>query len=77
MDNVVSTASQDGLLGHRRRVSEETFASRNNKKKSGFASFMTSMLGTPRRLNISAPENPVHLTHVGYDNATGQFTVRF
>jgi hypothetical protein len=24
---------------------------------------------------ISAPENPIHLTHVGYDSSTGQFTV--
>jgi p21-activated kinase 1 len=45
------------------------------KKKGGFSSFMNSMLGSPRRINISAPENPVHVTHVGYDNETGQFTV--
>ncbi|KAI9769127.1 MAG: signal transducing kinase of the PAK [Geoglossum simile] len=44
------------------------------KKKGGFSSFMNSMLGSPRRINISAPENPVHVTHVGYDNETGQFT---
>lgn len=25
-------------------------------------------------MKISAPENPVHVTHVGYDNQTGQFT---
>ncbi|KAI5282451.1 signal transducing kinase of the PAK, partial [Ascosphaera aggregata] len=25
-------------------------------------------------LKISAPENPVHVTHVGYDNHTGKFT---
>ncbi|KAI9835901.1 MAG: hypothetical protein M1819_001799 [Sarea resinae] len=44
------------------------------KKKGGFSSFMNSVLGSPRRINISAPENPVHVTHVGYDNKTGQFT---
>ncbi|KAH0545248.1 hypothetical protein FGG08_000702 [Glutinoglossum americanum] len=44
------------------------------KKKGGFSSFVNSMLGSPRRINISAPENPVHVTHVGYDNETGQFT---
>ncbi|OJJ45506.1 hypothetical protein ASPZODRAFT_144135 [Penicilliopsis zonata CBS 506.65] len=43
-------------------------------KKSSFSSFVTSMLGSPRNIKISAPENPVHVTHVGYDNQTGQFT---
>ena len=46
------------------------------KKKSGFSSFMNSVLGSPRNVKISAPENPVHVTHVGFDNETGQFTVR-
>lgn len=46
------------------------------RKKSGFSSFMNSMLGSPRTIKISAPENPVHMIHVGYDNITGQFTVR-
>lgn len=46
------------------------------KKKSGFSSFMNSVLGSPRNVKISAPENPVHVTHVGFDNVTGQFTVR-
>ena len=47
------------------------------KKKSGVKSFIGSVLGSPRSTNvkISAPENPVHVTHVGYDNSTGQFTV--
>lgn len=46
------------------------------RKKSGFSGFMTSLVGSPKKPLISAPENPVHLTHVGYDSATGQFTVR-
>ena len=25
-------------------------------------------------IKISAPENPIHMIHVGYDNKTGQFT---
>lgn len=47
------------------------------KKKSGFSSFIGSVLGSPRSnsVKISAPENPVHVTHVGFDNETGQFTV--
>ncbi|KAL1868038.1 hypothetical protein VTK73DRAFT_3885 [Phialemonium thermophilum] len=44
------------------------------RKKSGFSGFMTSLVGSPRKPLISAPENPVHVTHVGYDSSTGQFT---
>ncbi|KAI4141120.1 MAG: hypothetical protein LQ341_003606 [Variospora aurantia] len=44
------------------------------RKKSGFSSFVNSVLGSPRTVKISAPGNPVHVTHVGYDNETGQFT---
>jgi p21-activated kinase 1 len=46
------------------------------RKKSGFSSFVNSMLGSPRTIKISAPQDPVHMIHVGYDNQTGQFTVR-
>jgi p21-activated kinase 1 len=46
------------------------------RKKSGFSGFMSSIgVGSPRGVKISAPENPVHVTHVGYDSHTGQFTV--
>lgn len=45
------------------------------RKKSGFSSFVNNMLGSPRTIKISAPENPMHMIHVGYDNQTGQFTV--
>jgi p21-activated kinase 1 len=48
------------------------------RKKSGFSGFMSQMgIGSPRGVKISAPENPVHVTHVGYDQDTGQFTVGF
>ena len=45
------------------------------RRKTGLSNLMNSMLGSPRSIKISAPENPVHVTHVGYDNDTGQFTV--
>jgi p21-activated kinase 1 len=44
------------------------------RKKSGFSGFMNSLVGSPKKPVISAPENPVHVTHVGYDSSTGQFT---
>lgn len=60
-----------------KRYSDEAKDSKNAalKKKSGFSGFMSGLVGSPKRVNISAPENPVHVTHVGYDNETGQFTV--
>jgi len=45
------------------------------RKKSGFSSFVNSMLGSPKTIKISYPENPVHMIHVGFDNITGQYTV--
>jgi len=47
---------------------------RAHRKKSGFSSFVNSMLGSPRQIKISAPENPTHITHVCFNEETGQFT---
>lgn len=47
------------------------------RKKSGFSSLMTRIGLEKQGVKISAPENPVHVTHVGYDQDTGQFTVSF
>jgi len=60
-----------------KRYSDETKEPKSAalRKKTGFSGFMNSLVGSPRRVNISAPENPVHVTHVGYDNDTGKFIV--
>ena len=60
-----------------KRYSAETTGNRNSawKSKNKFSTFMNNVLGSPRSVKISAPENPVHVTHVGFDNETGQFTV--
>lgn len=60
-----------------KRYSDETKEPKSValRKKTGFSGFMNSLVGSPRRINISAPENPVHVTHVGYDNDTGKFIV--
>lgn len=50
-------------------------ALRGIKKTNGLSKFMSTVLGSPKRPHISLPENPVHLTHVGFDAATGQYTV--
>ena len=61
-----------------KRYSDEAREPRNSllKKKGGLSNFVNNLVGSPRRPNISAPENPVHVTHVGYDNETGQYTVK-
>lgn len=58
-----------------KRYSDEREPKSAVLKKKGFSGFMSGLVGSPRRVNISAPENPVHVTHVGYDSNTGQFTV--
>ncbi|KAK4154781.1 hypothetical protein C8A00DRAFT_32452 [Chaetomidium leptoderma] len=66
----------DGASSHK-RYSDESKESKIPsmlRKKSGFSGFMNSLVGSPKKPLISAPENPVHVTHVGYDSSTGQFT---
>jgi p21-activated kinase 1 len=46
-----------------------------SRRKGGLSSLMNTLVGAPKKPTISAPENPVHVTHVGYDSNTGQFTV--
>ncbi|KAI0434150.1 hypothetical protein F5Y09DRAFT_357505 [Xylaria sp. FL1042] len=60
-----------------KRYSDESKESKGPnilRKKSGFSGLMSTLVGSPKKPVISAPENPVHVTHVGYDSATGQFT---
>ncbi|KAJ1338396.1 p21-activated kinase 1 [Microdochium nivale] len=44
------------------------------RKKSGFSGLVSTLVGSQKKPVISAPENPVHVTHVGYDSTTGSFT---
>lgn len=59
------------------RYSDESKETKLMKKKTGFSGFMSTTfgVGSTKNVKISAPENPVHVTHVGYDNQTGRFTV--
>lgn len=58
-----------------KRNSEEVKPPPSGKSKGGFSKFMNSMLGSPKRVEISHPTNPVHVTHVGFNFVTGEFTV--
>lgn len=69
--------SETGEMGAKRAsqdVAQQLKPLRAQRKKSGFSSFMNSMLGSPRQIKISAPENPTHITHVCFNEETGQFT---
>ncbi|KAG9242796.1 BcSTE20, mitogen-activated protein kinase [Calycina marina] len=76
MEKVTPRISENQLITPK-RYSDETKESKPGvtRKQSGLKSMLGSMgLISPRGPKISAPENPVHVTHVGYDNTTGQFT---
>jgi p21-activated kinase 1 len=75
MEDITSSRGELGTSSPRQRLSDEAKEGKAMKKKSGFSSFMDKLGGTPKRPAISAPENPVHVTHVGYDQETGEFTV--
>ncbi|MCJ1312263.1 signal transducing kinase of the PAK [Agyrium rufum] len=68
--------SETGSFNSSKRFSDDAQGTTKGRwrKKTGISGFMNTVLGSPRGLKISNPENPVHVTHVGYDNETGQFT---
>ncbi|KAF9970687.1 signal transducing kinase of the PAK, partial [Actinomortierella ambigua] len=41
---------------------------------SNIVSSMSDLLSSDKKIEISSPYNPVHLTHVGYNLDTGEFT---
>ena len=36
--------------------------------------FITNLLNSNKRLEVSTPYDPVHLTHVSFNSSTGEFT---
>ena len=44
------------------------------KSKKGMLGFVTDFLGSNKTVAISTPYDPVHLTHVGFNSSTGEFT---
>ncbi|POS82322.1 hypothetical protein EPUL_005388 [Erysiphe pulchra] len=78
MNETSSSNIVDGQAKFTKRYSDEAkdIKSGTAKKKSGFSGFISTTfgVGSVKNVKISAPENPVHVTHVGYDNQTGKFT---
>ncbi|GME23651.1 PAK-box/P21-Rho-binding protein [Neofusicoccum parvum] len=77
METITPPKSDDG---HHKRFSGEVKSSKLTrpdalkKTKTGFSSFVSGLVGSPRRPTISTPTNPLHVTHVSIDNDTGEFT---
>jgi p21-activated kinase 1 len=64
------TRSRSGTTSGTSKFSNQTSSS---QKKGGMLSFM-SFMSNNKRLEISTPYDPVHLTHVGFNASTGEFT---
>ncbi|KAI9712820.1 MAG: signal transducing kinase of the PAK [Bogoriella megaspora] len=68
----------NGTQSPRQRYSDEANGTNGSggklRKKSGISNVLDKFLSSPRKPQISAPENPVHVTHVGYNEETGEFT---
>jgi len=49
-------------------------SSTTSKTKKGVLGLMSEMFNSTKRPEISTPYDPVHLTHVGFNSSTGEFT---
>ncbi|KAF4610865.1 hypothetical protein D9613_007049 [Agrocybe pediades] len=49
-------------------------SSTTSKPKKGVLGLMSEMFNPTKRPEISTPYDPVHLTHVGFNSSTGEFT---
>ena len=49
-------------------------SSTTSKAKKGVLSLVSEMFNPTKRPEISTPYDPVHLTHVGFNSSTGEFT---
>ncbi|KAI0640811.1 kinase-like domain-containing protein [Trametes meyenii] len=65
---IPATPSTISSAGGRSRSSTTT------KSKKGMFTFMSDFLNSSKRPEISTPYDPVHLTHVGFNTSTGEFT---
>lgn len=65
----MSSFSSQGTIASRQRSGTS-----GTKGKKGMLGFMPNFLGSTKRIEISTPYDPVHLTHVGFNSSTGEFT---
>ncbi|KAG6909023.1 Serine/threonine-protein kinase smu1 [Tephrocybe rancida] len=55
-------------------LSGRSRSSTTSKAKKGVLGLMSEMFNPSKRPEISTPYDPVHLTHVGFNSSTGEFT---
>jgi p21-activated kinase 1 len=65
---VVNSAQGSVAMGIRSR------SSTTSKPKKGVLSLVSEIFNPTKRPEISTPYDPVHLTHVGFNSSTGEFT---
>ncbi|KAF9947930.1 signal transducing kinase of the PAK [Mortierella alpina] len=82
-DNTLNMASQSSSpkstygRSHQHYDQPEYTSSNRSTFKGVFSNIVSSMsdlLSSDKKIEISSPYNPVHLTHVGYNLDTGEFT---
>jgi p21-activated kinase 1 len=75
LDAIFSTSnSSAGLISSSSMNGSRLRNSTANKGKKGMLGFMSELLNSSKRPEISTPYDPVHLTHVGFNTSTGEFT---
>ena len=56
------------------RLSQIIRRTGSTKHKKGMLVFVSNFLGLNKTPEISTPYDPVHLTHIGFNSSTGEFT---
>ncbi|KAF9277665.1 signal transducing kinase of the PAK [Linnemannia elongata] len=72
-----SPKSSYSSRSHHNYDSSSEYSSNRSTFKGVFSNIvnsMTDLLSSDKKMEISSPYNPVHLTHVGYNLDTGEFT---
>jgi p21-activated kinase 1 len=66
--SIEASTSTSSTLGSRSR------SGTTSKKNKGFLNMLPEFLHSQKKPEISTPYDPVHLTHVGFNSSTGEFT---
>ncbi|KAF8634581.1 hypothetical protein AX17_004170 [Amanita inopinata Kibby_2008] len=69
LSNAPNASISANTSGNRSRSGTTT-----TKSKKGVLGFMSEVFASSKRPEISTPYDPVHLTHVGFNSSTGEFT---
>ncbi|KAF8159442.1 kinase-like domain-containing protein [Crassisporium funariophilum] len=74
MEPLPSGASNEYLNSPGGTARNRSRSSTTTKTKKGLAGLMSGVFNSTKRPEISTPYDPVHLTHVGFNSSTGEFT---